>query len=599
MCGIIGYTGLEDCVDIILDGLKRLEYRGYDSAGIAVIGIDKKLKVVKKVGSPDVLCDAVYSSSGFMGLCGIGHTRWATHGKPSDINSHPHISGQIAVVHNGIIENYAELKAELIAGGVKFLSETDTEVVAHLISKYYSGDMLDALKKTTQVITGSYALAVLCESEPKTIYVAKKDSPLIAGKGKTGCFVASDIPALVSYCNKIFIIDDFEFAKITPTDIYFYDSNLNLKSKDAQNIDITQDELKISYGDSFMYKEIKEIPKAVRDTYKYYQFLEIEKIAKQVFDGIENITIIACGTAYHAGLVAKYLLEERAGIKVRIDIASEFRYKRALIDQKTLVIAISQSGETADTIAALKHAARQKARTIAITNVRTSSITNFVDLVFPTIAGPEIGVAATKSYCTQLIVLYYICFLAEYYIKGKDFDVNIIPYLEKIADKCWEIINNSQGISKLANELFLLDKIFFIGRGLDYAVSLEAALKLKEITYISSEGLAAGELKHGTLALIEDGTPVFVLLTQQALAEKTMNALHEVKARGAYVIAVTQLDLSPNENIDKVIKLPAMDDMFMPVCSVIPLQLFAYYVAVLKGYNPDKPRNLAKSVTVE
>lgn len=598
MCGIIGYVGNNDCVNILLDGLKQLEYRGYDSAGIAVINNQNKIEIIKKVGSPEKLIEEV-SKSNLKGCCGIGHTRWATHGKPSDINSHPHKSGIIALIHNGIIENFAELKNVLLTMGVKFVSETDTEVIAHLINNNYKGNMLQTLKEVTALLKGSYSLAILCEKEPDKIYAVKKDSPIVIGKGKDANYVASDITALIKHTDQVYILKDYEYACLSKDDIKFYDKDLQEISKTPQTIDFSLNSLRPEENGSYMLKEMREIPDAVRKTLQFYLDKDIDAELSPIVKDIDNITIIACGTAYHAGLVGKYLIEELARIPVNIDIASEFRYKKPIISNKTLTIAISQSGETADTLAALKYARKLGSKSIAVTNVRTSSITQNVDYVMPTIAGPEIGVAATKSYNTQLIVMFILA-LSLLRIKKAIKTDEYEELLRVLPAKCDIVKNEYEDIEKLALKFSNANRVFFLGRGLDYAVALEGALKLKEISYISSEGLAAGELKHGTLALIEQDTLVIVLLTQKELINKTMNALYEVKARGAQVIAITQDEtIVQNEFVDYVIHIPSANDYFMPVLGVMPLQYFSYYMAVNKGYNPDKPRNLAKSVTVE
>ncbi|HEY8390221.1 MAG TPA: glutamine--fructose-6-phosphate transaminase (isomerizing) [Clostridia bacterium] len=598
MCGIIGYVGNNDCVNILLDGLKQLEYRGYDSAGIAVINNQNKIEIIKKVGSPEKLIEEV-SKTNLKGCCGIGHTRWATHGKPSDINSHPHKSGIIALIHNGIIENFAELKNVLLTMGVKFVSETDTEVIAHLINNNYKGNMLQTLKQVTALLKGSYSLAILCEKEPDKIYAVKKDSPIVIGKGKDANYVASDITALIKHTDQVYILKDYEYACLSKDDIKFYDKDLQEISKTPQTIDFSLNSLRPEENGSYMLKEMREIPDAVRKTLQFYLDKDIDAELSPIVKDIDNITIVACGTAYHAGLVGKYLIEELARIPVNIDIASEFRYKKPIISNKTLTIAISQSGETADTLAALKYARKLGSKSIAVTNVRTSSITQNVDYVMPTIAGPEIGVAATKSYNTQLIVMFILA-LSLLRIKRAIKTEEYEELLRVLPAKCDIIKNEYEDIEKLALKFSNANRVFFLGRGLDYAVALEGALKLKEISYISSEGLAAGELKHGTLALIEQDTLVIVLLTQKELINKTMNALYEVKARGAQVIAITQDEtIVQNEFVDYVIHIPSANDYFMPVLGVMPLQYFSYYMAVNKGYNPDKPRNLAKSVTVE
>jgi len=603
MCGIVGYVGKAQAKPFLINGLKQLEYRGYDSAGIAVID-GGKLNVVKRAGKVAVLASSV---SGVNGTCGIGHTRWATHGKPCQRNAHPQVCGKFAIVHNGIVENYIPLKNELVASGASFSSDTDTEVIVQLINSIYDGkDFLGAVKKALDKVSGSYALAVLCSDFPDEVIVARKFSPLIVGFGEGENYVASDIPALAKYTRKVCVMSDGEYAVIKADSIAFYNSELNRIEKSASVVDIEANSLDVNGYDSYMRKEIDEIPVAIRNT--VINYLYNNATDKALFENIiresDRIIIVACGTAYHSGVVAKYVIERFARMPVECELASEFRYKDPIIDNKTMVIAISQSGETADTIAAVKLAKERGAKIVVVSNVKTSSITHDADVVFFTLAGVEIGVAATKSYNSQLALLYLMAFTVSE-IKNNFASGKYIEELKNIPEKAEEILKADVDYKSLAERFKDKSSVFFIGRNLDYAISLEGSLKLKEISYIHSEGYAAGELKHGTLALIDDSALVIAIMTQSAVAEKTENAVNQVASRGATVGVVT-MDKKFNDKtyckencVDFIFMIPEVDDVFSPILSVIPLQLFAYHMARAKNCDPDKPRNLAKSVTVE
>lgn len=596
MCGIVGFVGGKNSVPYLIDGLKKLEYRGYDSAGIAVINSKKNIEVIKKEGRISVLENNLGNLSG---SCGIGHTRWATHGKPSDENSHPHKSGKFVLVHNGIIENFLELKIELVNSGIVFTSQTDSEVIAHLINREYNGSLINTVINVTKLLRGSFALAVIYEDNPEQIAVAKKDNPLIIGLGKAENFIASDILAIAGYTKEAYVLDDDEFALVETDGVTVYDKNFNIKNKKITPIELLESSLGLGENESYMIKEIKEIPKALKDTFDFYIKNGFDIRLSEKLKLIKGVTVVACGTAFHAGICGKYVIEELCRVPVNVEIASEFRYKSPIIDAGDLVIAISQSGETADTLAALRLAKACGAVTVAITNVATSSIVQIAEFILPMLAGAEIAVAATKSYNTQLSVLYMLAIhIAE--IKGLAKMTDYLSCINGLPALCTEIISKASFLNEQAGRLSNVQNVFFLGRNLDYAVALEGSLKLKEISYIHSEGYPAGELKHGTLALIEKNTLVVTLITQSKILEKTMNALHEVKARGAKIIMVTQFDeLASGNDADSVILLPKTFDMFMPILCVIPLQIFAYYMARARGNDPDKPRNLAKSVTVE
>jgi glucosamine--fructose-6-phosphate aminotransferase (isomerizing) len=608
MCGIVGYIGDDQAAPILLNGLEKLEYRGYDSAGVAVYTGDS-LQVVKAKGRLKILSDMLDGGKNLLGTVGIGHTRWATHGKPSDVNSHPQVSdsGKFAVVHNGIIENYMSLKETLIKKGKTFVSETDTEVVAQLMEYYYQGDILDALIKVINKVEGSYALGIICEDQPDQLYAVRKDSPLIVGIGQGENFIASDIPAILSKTRDIYRLNDNEIAVLKRDNITIYNMDKEVVSKEPYHVDWDISAAEKGGYEHFMSKEIMEQPKAVRDTISPRIrdgkiVLDDITLTEEQIKSFKKIFIVACGSAYHVGIVAKYVIEKMTKIPVEIDVASEFRYRQPIINAKVLVIIISQSGETADTLAALREAKRLGARTLSIVNVVGSSIANDSDDVIYTWAGPEIAVATTKAYSTQLSVVYLIAiYMAEKLstISAQEY-IQYVRELLALPDKIEETLKNKKNIQYFASKYFNAKDIFFIGRNLDYAVSMEGSLKLKEISYIHSEAYAAGELKHGTISLIEDGTLVVALATQQTLFDKLMSNVKEVKARGAVVLGLTTEQNTEIEQVaDFAFYVPATCDIMLPSLAVLPLQLFAYYVASLKGCDIDKPRNLAKSVTVE
>jgi len=607
MCGIIGYIGDKQALPILIDGLKKLEYRGYDSAGVAVHD-GTHININKAKGRLTVLEERIRHSQ-LDGTLGIGHTRWATHGEPSDINSHPHTnqSGDIAIVHNGIIENYMKLKSWLQREGYVFVSDTDTEVVAHLINYYYDGDLVEAVRKTLDRIEGSYALAVIAKSHPDCMVVARKDSPLIIGLGEGENFIASDIPAILKHTRKVYFLEDKEIAQISREQVNIINQYGEEVKKEV--FEVTWDVEAAEKGgyQHFMLKEIHEEPKALKDTLSSrIKDGKIDlgdiNITREQLEKAGKIVIVACGTAYHAGIVGKYVIEKLVRIPVEVEIASEFRYKDPLINKDNLIIVISQSGETADTLAAMRMCKNIGAKTIAITNVVGSTVSREADHVLYTWAGPEIAVASTKAYITQLLCLYMMAldFAEKMGRISEEVYVQMIQELQKLPELAQKVLDDKQIIQRCADETFNSSSIFYIGRGLDYAVAVEGSLKLKEISYIHSEAYAAGELKHGTIALIEDGTPVVALATQKNLFEKTLSNIKEVKARGAHVIAVAvEGDTEIEKEVDRVIYIPNSYNMLAPILMVIPLQLYAYYVAVAKGCDVDKPRNLAKSVTVE
>lgn len=590
MCGIVGYVGVKQCNSILMNGLKKLEYRGYDSVGIASLN-EGKIDVVKKKGR---VATIEKESESVLGNIGIGHTRWSTHGKPSDENSHPHYTKNFAVVHNGIIENYLDLKIELVNDGVKFSSETDTEVIVHLLEKYYQGDFLSAVKQTLKRLCGSYALAMICKDFPDKIIVAKKDNPLIIGVGQQESFIASDIPAIADYTNRIIYLQDGEFAEITKDEIVIYNDCGIRVNRDVTIVDIEKNQLSTAGYESFMLKEINEIPTAIEKTRESLQSLILPEKLVYMMKNTDLIKIIGCGTAYNSGLIGKQLFTKYARVRCEADIASEFRYNVNLIDDKTLIIAVSQSGETADTLAGVKIAKETGAYVLLITNVANSSITHYADYTIVTKAGIETAVAATKSYNSQLVVFYY---LAEKVAKLRGLECNFMDALKYVPAKIKKsVLDKQDHIIDLARKYHEVRSVFFLGRILDYAVAVEASLKLKEITYIHSEGYAGGELKHGTLALIDGQVLVVVLESQQELIPKMENALREVEARDANVVVVTKDE--KYSHCDAVI-LPDVDEALMPLVEIVPFQLFAYYVSRCRGQDADKPRNLAKSVTVE
>ncbi len=606
MCGIVGYIGDRDCTNVLVDSLEKLEYRGYDSAGIAVLenGI---IKVCKCKGRLANLRDKMEHDGKPKGHVGIGHTRWATHGEPSDINSHPHGNKRITIVHNGIIENYREIKEFLISEGYSFVSETDTETVAKLIDYYYGGDPLDAIIKVLSEIRGSYALGIMFRDFPDRIYAVRKDSPLIVGKGDGENFIASDVPAIMKYTRDYYLLEKNEIAEIKKDHVDFFDLHKERIHKEVNTADWDVDAAEKGGYEHFMLKEIHEQPVAVRTTITpritdcmpdfTAEGFDIEKLKKY-----EKIFIVACGTAMHAGMVGKYVIEKLARKPVIVDIASEFRYRDPLIGENNLMIVISQSGETADTKAAMELAKERGADTMAIVNVKGSSIAREADMVVYTHAGPEISVASTKAYMVQISVMYLLAFMMAY-ANGKITKEECERLTAELSDMP-KIIEDTLGQEKqcqfVASKLLNADSLLYIGRGLDYALSMEGSLKLKEISYIHSESYAAGELKHGTISLITKGMPVIAVATQSDLLEKTISNIKEVKARGAMVILVCGADVVVEEGVcDYLIRLPEAEEILMPMVAAVPLQLIAYYTSVLKGNDVDKPRNLAKSVTVE
>ena len=609
MCGIVGYVGEGHAKERIIDGLKRLEYRGYDSAGIA-LPINGRIEIRKHVGEiknlEKIIGDPAYDSS-----VGIGHTRWATHGAPSDLNAHPHANGDnsIAIVHNGIIENYQEIKEWLIRDyGVKFKSETDSEVIAHLIGIYYDGDLLQAVNKAVEQMRGAYAVAAIAAAEPDKIVAVRKDAPLVAGIGKGFNFIASDIPALLKYVREVYLIENNETVVLTKDDIKIYNEDGKVVKRDVFHVTWDADAAEKEGYEHFMLKEIHEQPKGIQETLvrrlNEDGTINLDGISmtKEDIENFDKVYIVACGTAYHAGLVGKLVIEKMARVPVEVDIASEFRYRDPFVDEKTLFIAISQSGETLDTLAALREAKRKGARILSVVNVVGSSVARESDDVFYTWAGPEIAVASTKAYTTQLICMYLIgLYMGS--TKGtieKDYYTQVLEELKLLPEKVEKLFGEEDQIAALARKYHRKDQVFYVGRGLDSGVSYEGSLKLKEISYINSFAIAAGELKHGTIALMEEETLVFALATQDFLYEKMVSNVEEIKARGARVVAIAKEGRTEIEQVaDEVIYIPPCMDEVSPVLAVIPLQIFAYYVAKERGCNIDKPKNLAKSVTVE
>ncbi|NCB73715.1 MAG: glutamine--fructose-6-phosphate transaminase (isomerizing) [Clostridia bacterium] len=602
MCGVIGYTGHRDCAELLIDGLSSLEYRGYDSAGIAVFA-ENEVEIVKACGRLDNLREKLLEVGAPSGCCGIGHTRWATHGCPSDLNSHPHSGGRVTLVHNGIIENYAKLRKALEAKGRVFLSETDTEIAANLIDYYYQGDPLEALREAISRIRGSYAFGVIFSDRPGEIYAVRRDSPLIAARANGESFIASDIPAILKYTKSYYLMDENEIAVLTKDGISFFTQDGDLVEKPLMEAswDVSAAE-KGGYS-HFMLKEIYEQPRALRDTLSSRISdgkVVLEGLGEGYFKGVPRVRIVACGTAMHAGLVGKHVIEHLAGIPVTVDIASEFRYADYLLDKEELVIIISQSGETADTLAALRLAKSHGNRVLAAVNVVGSSIAREADHVIYTHAGPEISVASTKAYSVQLAAMYLIAVqLASENDKLSSNEIaELCTQLLALPKAVEETFTCQKECQRLASVYQNAHSLFYIGRGLDNFASMEGSLKLKEISYVHSESYAAGELKHGTISLIEENTPVVAILTQKKLMEKTASNVKEVKARGARVLAICRQDAEV-DSADDIIRLPEISDLFAPSLAVIPLQLFAFYMALLRGLDVDKPRNLAKSVTVE
>lgn len=609
MCGIVGYIGDGNAKDIIIDGLKRLEYRGYDSAGIAVHK-DGKLVIRKHIGRISNLEEMIRGEN-LDSHVGIGHTRWATHGAPSDINAHPHSSSdnRIAVVHNGIIENYVKLKQWLSENhNIEFKSETDTEVIAQLIGVFYEGDLLDAVYKAVDMMEGAYAIGVIAADEPDKIVAVRRDAPLIVGLGDNCNFIASDIPALLKHVRKIYLIENNETVVITKNSAKILNADRKEVRRDVFNVTWDADAAEKEGYDHFMLKEIHEQPKGIYETLTRRldenDNIKLDGISltKEDLDRINKIYIVACGTAYHAGLVGKYAIEKFAKIPVEVDVASEFRYRDPFVDENTLFIAVSQSGETLDTLAALREAKSKGARVLSVVNVVGSSVARESDDVFYTWAGPEIAVASTKAYTTQLICMYLIAlYMAG--LKGsisKDYYKYIMDELKALPEKLEELLKKEKDIEEIAKKQYKRECVFFIGRGSDVGISYEGSLKLKEISYINSFAIAAGELKHGTIALIEQGTLVIALATQDKLYDKMLSNIQEVKARGAYVIGLAkESNKAIEEQANDVIYIQDCADEVTPILAVVPLQILAYYIAKLRGCDIDKPKNLAKSVTVE
>ena len=610
MCGIVGFIGREQAAPILLEGLSRLEYRGYDSAGLAVYDREKGLQVVKAKGRLQVLRDLTDGGGKVPGTMGLGHTRWATHGAPNDENAHPQVSqsGRIAVVHNGIIENYGELKSFLEAKGVVFTSETDTEVVAQLLEFYYAGDLLDAVFKVLHRIEGAYALGIVCADEPDKLIAVRKDSPLILGYGEGFQMLASDVTAVIQYTREVCYLDDGDVAVLTPGGVQVYDSLGQPEEKERSHVDWEISAAEKGGYEHFMFKEIMEEPKALKDTISPRirdgkVVLDDLTITREDLEGMDRFYIIACGSSYHVGMAAKYILERLLRIPVEVTLASEFRYCRPIVSEHTLALVISQSGETIDTLAAMREAKRLGARLLSIVNVVGSTIARESDDVLYTWAGPEIAVATTKAYSTQLAVIYLLAihFAGLLGRIGSEEYRELVEQLQLLPGKAEEILKHTEEIQYYASIYFNHDSVFFIGRNIDYAVGLEGSLKLKEISYIHSEAYAAGELKHGTISLIEDGTLVVALASWNELFDKLMSNVKEVKARGADVIGIATEShkAALAALVDSALSIPDIHPMFLPSLEVIPMQLFAYYVALMRGCDIDKPRNLAKSVTVE
>ena len=612
MCGIVGFTGCHQAAPILLDGLSKLEYRGYDSAGIAVRDGEGETEVIKAKGRLKVLSEKTNGGESVPGTCGIGHTRWATHGEPSENNAHPHVSddGNVVAVHNGIIENYQELKDKLLRKGYAFYSETDTEVAVKLVDYYYKkyeGTPVDAINHAMVRIRGSYALAIMFKDYPEEIYVARKDSPMILGVSDGESYVASDVPAILKYTRNVYYIGNLEMARVRKGEITFYNLDGEEIQKQMKTIEWDAEAAEKAGFEHFMMKEIHEQPKAVQDTLSsvvkdgQIDLSEIGLTDENIQD-IDQIYIIACGSAYHVGMAAQYVFEDMVRVPVRVELASEFRYRNPILNPKALAIIISQSGETADSLAALRLCKENNIRTLGIVNVVGSSIAREADNVFYTLAGPEISVATTKAYSTQLIAAYALA-IQFAKVKGTISEEQYAAYikeLETLPDKIQRIIDDKERIQWFASKQANAKDVFFIGRGIDYAICLEGSLKMKEISYIHSEAYAAGELKHGTISLIEDGTLVIGVLTQPSLYEKTVSNMVECKSRGAYLMGLTTFgNYNIEDTADFTVYMPKTDPHFATSLAVIPLQLLGYYVSVAKGLDVDKPRNLAKSVTVE
>lgn len=606
MCGIVGYVGKRNCTDVLMNGLSKLEYRGYDSAGIAVFE-NGKIEVAKAKGRLQNLEDRMEQNGRPAGFVGIGHTRWATHGEPSDLNAHPHSGGRVTIVHNGIIENYKELKDHLASKGVTFASDTDTEVVAKLLDYRYNGSPIQTISEVIRDLEGSYSLGILFADHPDQVYAVRCESPLIVGVGDGESFIASDVPAIIEYTLNYYLLEHDEIAVLGKDGVHIYDVFGQLVEKELKTADWDVEAIGKGGYAHFMLKEIHEQPAAIRNTISAriqdgLPNLEECGITPEVLRSFRHIQVVACGTAMHAGTVGKYVIEKLARVPVTVDIASEFRYREPLVGEGDLVIIISQSGETADSLAAMRLAKSLGAKTLAIVNAMGSSIAREADMLIYTHAGPEIAVASTKAYMVQIAVMYLFAFELALAVGKIDADEcrRLVKLLEQTPDTISEILEHKEQTQYIASSLITADSLLYIGRGLDYALSMEGSLKLKEISYIHSESYAAGELKHGTISLITENMPVIAVATQTALREKTISNIKEVKARGARVILICrENDTVDPDAVDLKFGLPEFDDLLMPMIAVVPLQLIAYYTSVLKGNDVDKPRNLAKSVTVE
>ncbi|MGN0488987.1 MAG: glutamine--fructose-6-phosphate transaminase (isomerizing) [Ruminococcus sp.] len=610
MCGIVGYVGPRDCSEVLVNALAKLEYRGYDSAGIAVFDENNIIDTIKTEGKLENLRNKLKIVGKPNGHVGIGHTRWATHGEPSDVNSHPHSGARVTIVHNGIIENYQELKAFLIKNGRKFLSETDTEVVAQLLDYYYDGNPIETIDRVMGEVTGSFALGIMFKDFPDRIFAVRRESPLIVGIAEGECFIASDVPAILQYTKDYYLLEHDEIATLTNGEVTFVDKYLNPIEKELKTADWDQEAAEKGGYPHFMIKEINEQPTAINTTIvprikDGLPNLEECGITQEMLRKFNSITVVACGTAMHAGMVGKYVIEDLARVPVNVDIASEFRYRNPIIGQEDLVVIISQSGETADSLAALRLAKQKGAKVLAIVNAKGSSIAREADMLIYTLAGPEIAVASTKAYITQISVMYLFAFelaLAKGTISKAEC-THLVSALQKMPEAVKYVIENTDEVCKyIGSKLITADSLLYIGRGLDYALSMEGSLKLKEVSYIHSESYAAGELKHGTISLIDDGMPVIAVATQTDLIEKTISNVVEVKSRGAKVILVcTDACAAKLKDgiADYMVVIPNTHELLMPITAVVPLQIIAYYTAINKGNNPDQPRNLAKSVTVE
>ena len=612
MCGIVGFTGREQAAPILLDGLSKLEYRGYDSAGIAVRDGENPVDIVKAKGRLKILAEKTNDGKAVIGSCGIGHTRWATHGEPSENNAHPHRSddGNIVAVHNGIIENYQELKEKLVRKGYTFYSDTDTEVAVKLIDYYYTkyeGTPVDAINHAMVRIRGSYALAVMFNEYPEEIYVARKDSPMILGVEDGESYIASDVPAILKYTRNVYYIGNMEMARVRKGEITFYNLDGDEIEKELKTIDWNAEAAEKAGYEHFMMKEIHEQPKVVGDTINSVvkeDFIDLSNVelSKEDIKDISQIYIVACGSAYHVGIAAQYVIENLAKIPVRVELGSEFRYRKPLLDKNGLVVVISQSGETADSLAALREAKEKGVRTLGIVNVVGSSIAREADSVFYTLAGPEIAVATTKAYSTQLVATYALV-IQFAKVRGEISEeryVELIKEVKTLPEKIAKILEDKERIQWFASKQVNAHDVFFVGRGIDYAICMEGSLKMKEISYIHSEAYAAGELKHGTISLIEDDILVVGVLTQPELYEKTISNMLECKSRGAYLMGLTTFGkYNIEDTVDFTVYIPKTDPLFATSLAVIPLQLLGYYISVAKGLDVDKPRNLAKSVTVE